>query len=308
MILYSIRNWDQRYENNRSRKIKNIEWVMVPNDLNSEGYIEIMSHDNGMAIYSCWIILLSVASKCKQRGILRRSNGKPHDPASLAQLSRTKVPDWCAALQFLAHLGWLDSQPLDNTELAPRCAEGAPKVHQGCAEDCTEGKGREGKGIEGKGREDVAAAPSSLEEAAAEDSDLSCSGYLDFRERLIAINPDFKALSPDNVAKCLHDYQGADWDEVLAAIGKKETGAAVRKPSACLNTYLERSVRDQRPKGFQPRIGAQRITYSGWKDMIGQDVYLDKQGSYVYKDESKLKYSMIPWDMRELVKEEDYPE
>ena len=37
MILYRIKNWDERYENNRSRRVKDLQWVPTPNHHDGDG-------------------------------------------------------------------------------------------------------------------------------------------------------------------------------------------------------------------------------------------------------------------------------
>lgn len=88
MNLYQIRDWDRTYENNRTRELKQLAWVPIPNKQDGDGYTAIMSLENGPAIFGAWIACVQIASRCDPRGTLVRDGGKPHDSHSLARMSR----------------------------------------------------------------------------------------------------------------------------------------------------------------------------------------------------------------------------
>ena len=145
MTLYEITNWNERYENNRSRLVQKLDWVPVPNSHDGEGYARIITHKKGAQIFAAWIILLQVASRSAPRGQLVRATGEAHDSESLALKTRAPAAWFNDALPFLEKIGWLTRKQLPDMELALGCQSG--DVH-----DVTHPstKGREGKGIEGK--------------------------------------------------------------------------------------------------------------------------------------------------------------
>lgn len=88
MKLYRVKNWKKIYENNRSRELKEIDWVVIPNDLSGDGYTMIIERPNGAAIYGAWCAFIILASRCIPRGVLVRKNGLPHDAESISRLTR----------------------------------------------------------------------------------------------------------------------------------------------------------------------------------------------------------------------------
>jgi hypothetical protein len=146
--LYSIRNWDAHFENNRTRKMKHMMWIPVPNKHDGDGYTELVDRDDGAEMLGAWLAILQVASKCAIRGTLVRDNGTPHTPKTIARQTRIKEGVICKALQLLcsSDVEWL--QVVDSSVVAPRCAIGAPSAHPTDEEE----KGieeKEEKGIEG---------------------------------------------------------------------------------------------------------------------------------------------------------------
>ena len=157
--LYSIRDWNLLFENNRSRKIEKLTWVAVPNKHDGENYAAIMQHKDGAIIFSAWILIVQVASKCQPRGTLVRQDGTPHTPDSLSL--RTRAPkEWFeACLTFLDATDWLESveyQPDVSRTSAERQLPNALVTKEG--KEGREGKeeGKEGK-EEGKERKSLGA-------------------------------------------------------------------------------------------------------------------------------------------------------
>lgn len=158
--LYSVTDWQSRYENNRSRVLKELSFVLVPNNHDSEVYALIMAHKKAATIFAAWILILQVASRCEPRGTLVKQSGQPHDAASLALRTRAQQFWFEDALPILAELGWLSCNSLPVVEKALVCRIPAPE----CREHVNE---RKKEGIERKnvvGRTATAVpAPISLE-------------------------------------------------------------------------------------------------------------------------------------------------
>ncbi len=153
--LLRVKNWDQRFENNRSREMKNTSWVPVPNDLGADSYVELVTHEQGAAHLGVWHALLMVASKAKPRsGLLVKENGRPHTAESLAAVTRLPVPFVYAAVPRLLEIGLLepveDGQPeFDNllphltAEISQAPAEKAQQHAATPQEGVVEGKRKE---------------------------------------------------------------------------------------------------------------------------------------------------------------------
>ena len=143
--IYRVRDWDLHFENNRTRELRRLAWVPVPNKHDGDGYNELIDRRNGAAMLGAWIAIVQVASKCDPRGTLMRDGVNPHTPHSLAR--KTRLPATCfeAAIPVLMQIGWLEEL---NADLKPIPHEGAV-IPQDTAQ-----KGMEGKGIEGNGNKE----------------------------------------------------------------------------------------------------------------------------------------------------------
>jgi len=131
LTLYSVANWNERYENNRSRILKELRWVCVPNSHEGEAYNRIMARRDAAVIFAAWVLILQIASKCAPRGVLVKSNGEPHDFDSLALKTRAPAKWFAKAVPFLVEIGWLCSKSVAQQEMAlgdQKVPESAGKV------------------------------------------------------------------------------------------------------------------------------------------------------------------------------------
>jgi len=103
-----IKDWSLRYEVNRTKEIRNLRWLPLPNNLDSDLYCELVDHPLGAAHFGVWIGLLIVASRCEPRGELRRDGGAPHTAASLARILRMPIDVLEGALERLLDIGLLE--------------------------------------------------------------------------------------------------------------------------------------------------------------------------------------------------------
>lgn len=160
-----IRNWDKNFENNRTRELKALAWVPVPNDLASFGLRSIAAVDeNPTAIYGAWLLMVEVASLCEPRGSLVRRDGTPYSAVSLGQKTGFPSEDFQRAIPRLLEIRWLElvnrpeakSDYAGTSPISPDSAENAEtrrNLAPSCdhlAPSCAEGKGREGNRREGK--------------------------------------------------------------------------------------------------------------------------------------------------------------
>jgi hypothetical protein len=141
MKLFSINKWGELFENNRSRTVKDLDWVSIPNRHDGENYTKIVSDKDGAEIFSGWNLIVQVASKCKPRGVLVKDSGQPHDSASLSMKTRAPKSWFDKAFSFISrHTDWLLVKDVSEDYQHP---DSLPP------DKCEEGNGREGK--EGKG-------------------------------------------------------------------------------------------------------------------------------------------------------------
>ena len=126
MKLYRIKHWSEVFENSRSRMVEKLAWVAIPNRHDGENYTAMITQPDGAELFSAWVLIIQVASKCQPRGSLLRGDGKPHDAASLSLKTRApanwfqKCFDWLEAnTDWLAIENVADGRQVDARLMAP---------------------------------------------------------------------------------------------------------------------------------------------------------------------------------------------
>lgn len=195
MKLYRIRNWNVLFENNRTRELKKLDWLPVPNKQDGDGYTTIMSDKDGAAIFGAWIACAQIASRCEPRGTLLRDGKKPHDAASLSRMSRIPIG---IIQKMLNTISSNDVNWLEVIELKDACDNPA----QHCdipALGCLEGKGREGTEENGKEENNKEASPHAIRVFQKPDLETVSLAMT-------------KAGAPDTEAeKFIHFYESKGW-------------------------------------------------------------------------------------------------
>lgn len=156
--MYRIVDWDKYFENNRTRELKKLTWVPIPNKQDGDGYTELMDHPDGVVHYGVWCAIVGVASKCDPRGTLVRDGARPHNEASLSRMTRIPAAVIRAAMTRLVEtIGWVEIIPDPPTSngvatISHERAALEPHRHAARSQDSAL-KGIEEKGIEEKGTE-----------------------------------------------------------------------------------------------------------------------------------------------------------
>lgn len=187
MTIYRIAGWNDIFENHRTRELRCLEWVPVPNKQDGDGFTDLMSRDNGPAIYGAWILMLQLASKCDPRGTLQRGSGElprrnaagrrpaprddagiretpkqvpqtPHTAESISRITRCPISVVQEAIEVCTEIGWLECITIPDNDLRitanerGNSTEKEPRIPANERENSTiEGKGMEGNRIEGNG-------------------------------------------------------------------------------------------------------------------------------------------------------------
>jgi len=116
-MAFRIVDWDDHFEVNRTRELKTMVWVPVPNNLANDGYIQLVDHPNGAAHLGAWLAILEVASRCDPRGTLVRGSRtalRSHDFASLSRLTRLPASLFAEVVpRLIEELGWMEEIELD---------------------------------------------------------------------------------------------------------------------------------------------------------------------------------------------------
>ena len=113
-MRYHVRGWVELFENAQSRKCARLTWVPVPNKHDGKSFRRLMGLPNGPALYGAWLLLLQVASKCPERGVLADEDG----PLTAEDLSlKTGCPESLFAEAFSVFtsdkIPWLGAERLD---------------------------------------------------------------------------------------------------------------------------------------------------------------------------------------------------
>ena len=75
-MIYQIRDWDENFENDRSRRVEKCSFVCVPNKQHGMGFLHVIQQPDGAAIYGIWGCLLGACSQQKNRAGWLTSNGE----------------------------------------------------------------------------------------------------------------------------------------------------------------------------------------------------------------------------------------
>src|SRR3990167_2470140 len=75
MTIYRIRDWEQHFEKAQTRACKIVSWVPLPNKHDGKGFRRIIRLPDGIQIYGAWVLIVQVASKCPERGVLCDADG-----------------------------------------------------------------------------------------------------------------------------------------------------------------------------------------------------------------------------------------
>lgn len=238
MTLYRIKDWNKRYENNRSRLIKKLDWIPVPNSHDGEAYARVMARKDAAEVFATWILLLQIASRCDPRGTLVRDNGQPLDAQAFSLKTRAPAAWFVKAVPVLVDIGWVLHNDISSNDTAPDRHPTDADLTLFRQEGGTEGKGMELK----EGKEVGRAADA----APASDSEWLAG---------LSSNPA---------------YQGID---VPREHAKMVTWCQANKKPATRRRFVNWLNRVDRPTGA---IGQQRPAATPYREPFGWKAYLNR--------------------------------
>lgn len=153
MKAFRVKDWGEIFENNRSRSVTELRWVPVPNKFDGEGYRRVMRHERASEIFTAFILILEVASRCQPRGTLIR-NGRPIDAESLALKTSGRREWFELAVEVLStpEIGWIESFDIPESQPdARRCQQSVTRPSPARQSPDGQVPRMEGKGMEGEG-------------------------------------------------------------------------------------------------------------------------------------------------------------
>lgn len=120
MKVYSIRNWNERFEKSQTRECKEMRWVPLPVAHDGLGFRRVMAHENGAAIYGAWVLIVQVAAQCPSRGTLADERG-PLTPEDLALKTGCPERVLSEAIEVLSskRIAWIDEADCQSDASVP---------------------------------------------------------------------------------------------------------------------------------------------------------------------------------------------
>lgn len=108
-LAYAIKRWSSRFENAQSRRTKDLNHSLTPHELNSAHLEYLMSEEGGPMALAVWHILIQMATRCPQRGLLVNEDG-PLTDKDIAKACHLPEQQISRALSLLMSesIGWLD--------------------------------------------------------------------------------------------------------------------------------------------------------------------------------------------------------
>lgn len=105
-----VRGWLDYYETAETRKrVKVLRWLPLPNKHDGKGYRRVASVKNRCEVFSGFVLILQIASKCPQRGLLVDEDG-PILPEDMALMTGFPVEIFHQAIEQVTEskVGWLE--------------------------------------------------------------------------------------------------------------------------------------------------------------------------------------------------------
>lgn len=122
MITYQIKDWNENFENSKSRERDRCSFVCVPNKQHGMSFSRIMAEKDGSTIYGVWHLILGACSQQKKprNGWLTSDGyqtGTAWVPEDLALKFRRPVQEIKRALEVLTlpQVGWIITYEYSNS-------------------------------------------------------------------------------------------------------------------------------------------------------------------------------------------------
>jgi uncharacterized phage protein (TIGR02220 family) len=122
-MTFIIKNWDENFEIAESRRYKKNKWIPLPNKMDGLSYLKLSKHKNKNEIFSCWILLIQLASKMPKRGVLENETG-PLDFDDFEIMTGFSQNSFKRAIDFLKgpKIAWIEET--GQTQSDPRVGSG----------------------------------------------------------------------------------------------------------------------------------------------------------------------------------------
>ena len=108
-MTYRIKNWNMHYEKAQTRRCSKASWVAIPNKHDGKGFRRVAKHERSVELFTAWILIVEVASKMPERGLLVDEDG-PLDAEDLADKTGFPAEIFHLAFTVLTEpkIGWIE--------------------------------------------------------------------------------------------------------------------------------------------------------------------------------------------------------
>ena len=127
-MAYQIKHWNETFENNKSREIKEPKYVAWPVRRDSEGFQHLSRLPNFLQAFGLFALLVQLAARQNPRGVLRDDRGDI-TPERIAKRYGVPPDEVKAAFDALSDedVGWV--VPIDGMKQAPSADVSTPSAH-----------------------------------------------------------------------------------------------------------------------------------------------------------------------------------
>ena len=110
--VYRIKNWAEHFQKGGASQVTGPwRWVPIPVKHDGKGYRRLLRRDDGMQLFAAWILIVQVAAKAPERGLLTDGDG-PLTALDIADKTGGDVDVIASALDVLssadAGICWLE--------------------------------------------------------------------------------------------------------------------------------------------------------------------------------------------------------
>lgn len=107
--LYKVREWRESFESAESRRVRHTRWLPVPNRHDGKGFRRVAALPNSVSVFCAWQLMLEVASKMPERGVLADEDG-PLNASDLAFMTGfpSEIFDEAFAALTNPQIAWLE--------------------------------------------------------------------------------------------------------------------------------------------------------------------------------------------------------
>lgn len=227
--LYQIRNWDELYENHKSRLIDDCSWCPIPNKQDGLGYGRILLDPDGQgaAMYGCFVAIVLLCSKQSRprAGWLTDTGRRDGIPLNSIDLSittkmQTGLIEVTLSKMCSQDIGWMRVIDTDALQAPSKCPPSA--IGGATNEGMKEGK-KEGK------KEEDGEAPASP----------PLGRYADAVKLLKAGHTAFINVPDISIINELRNFPAERWEPAIKDLLRRYAGATILRPVVTLQNHLE---------------------------------------------------------------------